>query len=153
MDEKIKTWTLGFPATENPNVKKALFDWPNVLQYDVKAKYRWISRKFLGMKFLQPERSLNNQTKATSVCIPSTNQSNRSISVRLLFLFCSCVFISRSYENRSNQSPVRHVFFLTKWNPVYVAKSFLVLLLENFRSVGNLLHGGIEVYTKIFSFN
>ena len=92
MDEKIKTWTLGFPAKENPNVKKALFDWPIVLRYDVKAKYRWISRKFLGMKFLQPERSLNNQTKATSVCIPSTNQSNRYISVRLLFLFCSCVF-------------------------------------------------------------
>ena len=34
------------------------------------------------------------------VCIRSINQSNRSISVRLLFLFCSRVFISRSYENR-----------------------------------------------------
>ena len=29
------------------------------------------------------------------------NQSNRSISVRLLFLFYSRVFISRLYENRS----------------------------------------------------
>ena len=29
--------------------------------------------------------------------------SNRSISGRLLFLFCSCIFISRSYENRSNK--------------------------------------------------
>ena len=78
MDEKIKTWTLRFPAHENPYVKKALFDWPIVLQYDVEAKYRLISR----------------------VCTSSINQSNRSISVRLLFLFCSCVFISRSYENR-----------------------------------------------------
>ena len=43
-----------------------------------------------------------NQPKATRVCIRSINQSNRSISVRLLFLFCSRVFISRSYENRSN---------------------------------------------------
>ena len=34
-----------------------------------------------------------------SVC--SINQSNCSISVRLLFLFCSRAFISRSYENRS----------------------------------------------------
>ena len=26
MDEKIKTWTLRFPAKENPNMEKALFD-------------------------------------------------------------------------------------------------------------------------------
>ena len=93
MDEKIKTWSLRFPAKENPNMEKALFDWPIVLQYDVKAKYRLISRKFSGMKFF---------SKATRVCIRSINQSNRSISVLLLFLFCSRVFISRSYENRPN---------------------------------------------------
>ena len=34
--------------------------------------------------------------------VRSINQSNRSISVRLSFLFCSRDFISRSYENRSN---------------------------------------------------
>ena len=49
-----------------------------------------------------PERSLN-RPEATRVCIRSTNQSNRSISVRLLFLFCSRVFVSRSYENRSTR--------------------------------------------------
>ena len=38
MDEKIKTWTLRFPAKENPNMEKALFDWPIVLQYDKPAK-------------------------------------------------------------------------------------------------------------------
>ena len=43
MDEKIKTWTLRFPAKENPNMEKALFDWPIVSQYDVKAKYRLTS--------------------------------------------------------------------------------------------------------------
>ena len=99
MDSSV---SVRFPAKENPNMEKALFDWPIVLQYDVKAKYRLISRKFSGMKFFSPERSLN-QPKATSVCFRSINQSNRSISVRLLFLFCSCVFISRSYENRSNR--------------------------------------------------
>ena len=51
MSEKIETWTLRFPAKENPNMEKALFDGPIVLQYDVKAKYRFISRKFSGMKF------------------------------------------------------------------------------------------------------
>ena len=89
MDERIKTWTLRFPAKENPNMEKALFDWPIVLSYDVKAKYRLISRKF----------SLR-QPKTTRVCIRSINQSNRSSSVRLLFLFCSCVLISRSYQER-----------------------------------------------------
>ena len=88
MNEKIKTWTLRFPAKENPNMEKALFDWPIVLQYDVKAKYRLISRKFSGMKFFSPERSLN-QPKATRVCIRSINQSNRSISVRFCFI---CAF-------------------------------------------------------------
>ena len=39
MDEKIKTCPHRFPAKENPNIKKALFDWPILLQYDVKAKY------------------------------------------------------------------------------------------------------------------
>ena len=92
-----------FPVKQNPYMEKALFDWPIVLQYDVKAKYRLISRKFSGMKFFSPERLLN-QPKITRVCIRSINQSNRSISDRLFFLFCSRVFISRSYENRSMSS-------------------------------------------------
>ena len=81
---KIKTWTLRFPAKENPNMQTTLFDWPIVLQYDVKAKYQLISGKFLGMKVLiSPERFL----KAIPVCIRSINQSNCSISFRLLFCF------------------------------------------------------------------
>ena len=56
------------------------------------------SGSVLGHEVFSPERSLN-QKRATRVCIRSINPSNRSISVRLLFLFCSCVFISKSYEN------------------------------------------------------
>ena len=52
-DEKIKTWTRRFPAKEN--MEKAL------LQYDVTAKYRLISRKFSGMKFFHPSVRLTNQ--------------------------------------------------------------------------------------------
>ena len=100
MDEKIKTWTLRFPAKENPNMERALFDWPMVLQYDVKVKYRLISRKFFGREVFSTECS-RNQQKATRVRFRSTNQSNRSICVRLFFLFCSRLFISRSHENRS----------------------------------------------------
>ena len=86
-----------FSRQRNPNMEKALFDWPIVLQYDVKE----ISRKFFGHEVCLPARSLS-QPKPRCVCIRFIHQSNRSISVRLLFLFCSRVFISRSYESRSN---------------------------------------------------
>ena len=61
IDEKIKTWTLRFPAKENPNMEKALFDWSIVLQYDVKEKYRLISTKFPYLKFFHPSVRLTNQ--------------------------------------------------------------------------------------------
>ena len=44
----------------------------------------------------------------TRLSVRSINQSNRSISVRLSFLFCSRAFISRSYENRSNGTEITH---------------------------------------------
>ena len=69
MDEKIKTWTLRFPAKENPNMEKAWFDWPIVLPYDVKAKYRLISRKFSGMKFFHPNVRLTNQKPRVFVSV------------------------------------------------------------------------------------
>ena len=69
MDKKIKTWSLRFPAKENPNMDKALLDWPIVLQYDVKAKYRLISRKFLDVKFFHPSVRLTNQKPRAFVSI------------------------------------------------------------------------------------
>ena len=54
MDEKIKTWPFRFPAKKNLiwrrhwSIGQSCCSW---LQYDVKAKYRLISRKFSGMKF------------------------------------------------------------------------------------------------------
>ena len=35
MDKEVKTWPLLFPAKEKPNMEKALFDWPIMLQYEV----------------------------------------------------------------------------------------------------------------------
>ena len=55
------------------------------------------------MKFFQPSVLLTNQR---CVCSRSINQSNRFISARLLFLFCSRVFISRSYKNCSNDQEI-----------------------------------------------
>ena len=95
MDEKIKTWPLRFPAKENPNMEKALFDWPIVFQYDVKAKYRLISRKLSGMKLFHPRVRLTNQKPCAFVPVRWTNQI-------ALFPFVSCFcFISRPYENRT----------------------------------------------------
>ena len=71
------------------------------LQYDVKTKYRLISRKFSCMTLFHPSVRLTNQKPRAFVYIRSINRWNGSISVRLLFLFCSRVFISRSYENHS----------------------------------------------------
>ena len=62
MAEKIKTWTLRFPAKENSNMEKVMVDSPIVLQYQVKKKYRLISRNFWGMKksASAPEASFYN---------------------------------------------------------------------------------------------
>ena len=58
MDENIKIWPLRFPAKENLNMEKALFDWTT---NDVKVKYRLISRKFSGVKIFHPSVRLTNQ--------------------------------------------------------------------------------------------
>ena len=73
-----------FFGQRKPSMEKALFDWPIMLQYDVKAKYRLISRKFSGIKFFHPSIHFANQ-KAMHVCIRSINQSYCSISL-LLFV-------------------------------------------------------------------
>ena len=67
--EKIKTWPPRFPAKENPNMQKALFDWPIELQYDVKIKYRMISRKFSGKKFFHPSVRFTNQKPRAFVSV------------------------------------------------------------------------------------
>ena len=57
-----------FPALKNPNVEKALFDWPIVC---VKAKYRLISWKFSGMKLFHPSVRVTNQTPRAFVSVRS----------------------------------------------------------------------------------
>ena len=74
MKKEIKTWPLCFPAKENSAMEKALFDWPILLQYDVKAKYRLISKKSFGLKFFPAERQLTNHEPLAFVSIQQTNQ-------------------------------------------------------------------------------
>ena len=92
MDEKIKTCTLRFPAKENFNMEKASgFDWSIVSQYDVKAKYRLISRKFLGMKFFHPSVRLTNKKPREFVSVRQTNQI-------ALFSFVCCFCLVRAFS-------------------------------------------------------
>ena len=65
--EKISLFS--FSRQRNPNKGKALCDWPIALQYDVKAKYRMISRKFSGMKFFHQSVRLTNQKPRTFVSV------------------------------------------------------------------------------------
>ena len=96
MYKKIETWTLRFPAKENPNKEKALFDWPIVLQYDVKVKYRLISRKFSGMKFFSSE------------CLYPFDKPNKSLYFRLFVVSVLFARFHFKVENRSSTVEARH---------------------------------------------
>ena len=94
--QPMETCTLRFPARENPNMEKALFDWPIVLQYDVKAKYRLISRKFSGMKSFHPSVLLTNQKPRAFVSVRQTNQ------IALFpFVCCFCFVLGFSFQGHT----------------------------------------------------
>ena len=78
--KRSKHGLLVFPPKKTLICKRHCSISQSCCSITVKAKYRLISRKFFGHEVFIPERSLN-QPKATRVCIRSTNQSNRSISV------------------------------------------------------------------------
>ena len=87
---KDQNMDSSFSRKENPNMEKVLFDWPIVLQYDVKAKYRLISRKFACMKFFQPSVRLTNRKPRSFVSVRQTNQI-------ALFPFVSCFCFVRAF--------------------------------------------------------
>ena len=80
-----------FSRKENPNMEKVLFDWPIVLLYDVKGKYRLISRKFACMKFFQPSVRLTNRKPRAFVSVRQTNQI-------ALFPFVCCFCFVRAFS-------------------------------------------------------
>ena len=86
MDDKIETWTLRFLAKEDPYMEKALFDWPIVLQCDVKANYRLISRKFTGMKFFHPSVRFKSHARLYPFAKPIKSFYFRSFVVSVSFV-------------------------------------------------------------------
>ena len=79
---KDQNMDSSFSRQRKPSMENTLFDWPIVLQYEVKAKYRLISRKFSGMKFFQPSLRLTNQKPRTFVFV---SLYFRSFVVSVLF--------------------------------------------------------------------
>ena len=64
-----------------------------------KRSFDWFLESSRALSFFS--RAFAKPTNSQARCIRSINQSNCSISVRLLFPFCWRLFISRSYKNRS----------------------------------------------------
>ena len=123
MDEKIKTCTLRFPAKENRHMEKASgFDWSIVSQYDIKTKYRLISRKFLGMKFFHPSVRLTNQKPRAFVSVRKTNQI-------ALFSFVCCFCLVRAFSFQGH-TKVALTYRVTKERVVF---GVTTQTLENFR--------------------
>ena len=121
MEEKIKTWTLRFPAKENPNMEKALFDWPIVLQYDVKVKYRLISRKSSGMTFFHPSVRWTDQKPPAFVSARLTNQI-------ALFSFICCFCFVRVFSFQGH-TKIENTELVSKLN-VFRGKTLRFLYLE-----------------------
>ena len=113
MDKEVKTWPLLFPAKEKPNMEKAISIGQSCCSMKSKQSIGWFLESSPAWRFFI-QGSLN-QPNTTHVCICLMNQSNCSISVCLLFLFCLYVFISRSYKNCSKMNQWRLKLILTIW--------------------------------------
>ena len=119
---KYQTWTLRFPANEIPNMEEALFDWPIVLQYDVKGKYRLVSRKFWPKEVVSAEHSLNHPKATYARFYPLDKLLKslflRSFAVSVLF---ARFFISRSCKNCCHDAKTRftidHTNYINFMNP------------------------------------
>ena len=88
-----------FSHQRNPHMEKALFDWPIVLQYDLKAKYRLISTKFFGHEvFFQPRVRLTNRklSRARFVSVGQTSE------IALFPFVCSlCIVRAFSFQGHT----------------------------------------------------
>ena len=119
MDEKIKTLTLRFPAKENPDMEMALFDWPIVLQYDVKAKYQLISRKFWGMKCFHPSVHLTKQKPRS---LYPFDQAMKSLYSRS---FVVCVLFARFHFKVIRKSLYRCIPLHPPFSPIHFHSRFI----------------------------
>ena len=102
--------------------KASGFDWSIVSQYDVKAKYRSISRKFLGMNFFHPSVLLTNQKPHAFVSVRQTNQI-----ALFSFVCCFCLVCAFLFQGHTK---IALTYRVTK---VRVVFGVTTQTLENFR--------------------
>ena len=103
-------------------MEKALFDWPIVLQYDVKAKHRLISRKFSGMKFFHPRIRLTNRKSRALYPFdqPMKSLYSRSFVVFVLFVRFHFKVIRKSlYRCIPSHTPFGPIHFHSRYIPFH----------------------------------
>ena len=67
--KKDQNMDSSFSHQRKPEYGEGMFDWTIVLQYDVKAKYQLISRKFSGMKVFHPSVYITYQKPRVFVSV------------------------------------------------------------------------------------
>ena len=97
-------------------MEEALFDWPIVLQHDVKGKYRLVSRKFSRKEVVSAEHSLNHPKAKYARFYPGDELIKslylRSFAVSVLFARFS---FQVHAKNRSHDAKTRFTgLFLEK---------------------------------------
>ena len=84
-------WVMIYHTHNHPcaNMEEALFDWPIVLEYDVKGEYRLVSRKFSRKEVVSAEHSLNHPKEKYARFYPRDELIKslylRSFAVSVLF--------------------------------------------------------------------
>ena len=126
--KRTKHGLFGFPPKKTPTWRRYCSIGQTCCSMTLKRSIGWYRQSSSGHEVFSPESSLN-RPKATRVCIRLINQSKRSISVYLLFLFCLRVFISRSYENRSITLQPSFGLFVVEW-ALHKDKKYIYWMLQ-----------------------
>ena len=101
---RSNTGTLRSPAKENPSMEKPLFDWPIVLQYDVKSNSDWFLQRSSGMTFFQPSVRLTNQKPRAFASVRQTNQ----IAI-FPFVCCFCFVRAFSFQGHTKNTVITNI--------------------------------------------
>ena len=102
VEEKIKTWTLRFPAKENPNMGRACSIGQLCCSMRSKQSIDWFPERSSGMKFFQPSIRLTNQKPRAFV---SVHQTNKIILLPFICRFCFvCMF---SFQGHTKSALLR----------------------------------------------
>ena len=144
--KRIKHGLFVFPPKKTPTWRRYCSIGQTCCSMTLKRSIGWYRQSSSGHEVFSPKSSLN-LPKATRVCTRLINQSKRSISVYLLFLFCLRVFISRSYENRSITLQPSFGLFAVEWalhkdKNIYILNASIWRKLSDWTTAFEPIYGG-----------